>query len=136
MASLTETDRLCDLLVGESDIHNQYSRDKVTIATPSVVVMGEVMGKVTASGSYVPIDFDATDGSETAAGIVIHDYDATDADVEGVVLSRDAVVRESALVWPTDATAAQIAGALDELEAKGIIARPSTGPADIAAIGG
>lgn len=125
MASLTETNRLCDLLVGESDIHNQYSRDKVTIATPSNVVMGEVMGKITASGSYVPIDFAASDGSEVAVGIVIDDYDATAADVEGVVLSRDAVVRESALVWPSGATGAQIAGALAELDAKGIIARPS-----------
>lgn len=125
MASLTETNRLCDLLVGESDIHNLYSRDKVTIATPSNVVMGEVMGKVTADGKYVPIDFAAADGSEVAAGIVIDDYDATAEDIEGVVLSRDAVVRESALVWPSGATGAQIAGALAELDAKGIIARPS-----------
>ncbi len=125
MAVLNESNRLCDILVGESAINNRHSRDKITIASGETVVVGEVVAKITASGNYVPIDFAGVDGSENAAGVVIDNYDASAADVEGVIINRSAVFREDGLVWPDGATAPQIAGALAQLEDKGIKVRES-----------
>ncbi len=77
------------------------------------------------SGKIVEIDFDAVDGSQDAYGITIAAYDATDAAVSGVVISRNAIIADANLVWPTTSpavSAAQKAAALAQLAAKGIIA--------------
>jgi hypothetical protein len=44
---------------------------------------GTVMGKVTATGKYVPYDDGAADGSEVAAGILGQGVDVKDGDVIG-----------------------------------------------------
>lgn len=75
------------------------------------------------SGKVTEIDFTAVDGSEDAYGFVIADYDASAADVNGVAIVRDAIIAESALVWPAGATAAQKAAALAQLKAAGIVVR-------------
>lgn len=214
--ALTEEKRLCDLLVGESSLHNRHSREEVTVLAAQSLVVGEVVGKVgiavpttgtagtntgngtmtgvsggsktqkgtytakcitaaanggtfrveapdgsalpdavvgtayvnaqinltindgstdfavndtftiavaDGSGKVVAVDFAAVDGSQNAAGISIGAYGNASADVSGVILSRDAVVREDGLVWPDGASAAQMAGALLQLEARGIVVR-------------
>ncbi|MBC7327553.1 head decoration protein [bacterium] len=42
---------------------------------------GTVLGKITASGKYGPYDDSATDGRQTAVGILGEDVDATSSDV-------------------------------------------------------
>ena len=64
------------------------------------------------SGKAVPIDFAAVDGAQTPYGFAIADYDATEGDVEGVAIVRDAVIVPDNLVWPDGATADQKAAAL------------------------
>ncbi|MGM4980877.1 head decoration protein [Rhizobium sp. RCAM05973] len=80
------------------------SRDVITIASGAGIVQpGTVVGKITASGKYIPSVPAATDGSQIAAGIVGFRVDATSADhpvtaftrtceVNGKHLTRDASI--------------------------------------------
>ena len=65
----------------------------------------------------------SVDGTQIAEGFVIDSYDATQGDVQGVIICRDAIVVASGLVWPEGATAEQKQQALAELAARGIITR-------------
>lgn len=75
------------------------------------------------SGVFVPLNPSASDGSQTAAGIAFGFYDATLNDVPGLVVIRDCEVNGFELVWPANATAAQIAAATAQLKALGIVTR-------------
>lgn len=75
------------------------------------------------SGKYVEVDASAVDGSQNAAGIAIADYDASAADLVGVIIARDAIITTSNLVWPSGATDAQKTAWLDDLAENGIIVR-------------
>ena len=121
MAVTTEGNYLGDFLKWEEV--NRYSRDKAIFASGSSISLGEVVGKVTATGKYVPLNTAAADGSEAAAGIALNDYDASLADVEGVILARDAIVADSALVWPEGIASGDKTTAQGQLEALGIIFR-------------
>lgn len=74
-------------------------------------------------GTAVALDLTAVDGTQIAAGFVIAAYDATTAAVEGVAIVRDAVIDAGNLVWPVGITADQTTAALDQLAARGIVAR-------------
>lgn len=65
----------------------------------------------------------ALDGTQDAYGAVIADYDASAADVQGVAIVRDAILKLDGLVWPGGITADQKAAALAQLVAKGITTR-------------
>lgn len=121
MTVFTEPNNLKDFLVWEED--RDYSRDQITIASGNSVSLGEVLGQITASGKYVPVNAGASDGSETAAGIAIADYDAASADVKGVAIVREAIITTSNLVWPDGATSNQKAAWLENLAVEGIITR-------------
>lgn len=123
MAALTEMTRLGDLVYWEEDA--RFSRENVVVASGSTLAIGTVVGKVTATGKVVQINFSGNDGSQNAYGVVIDDYDATNGDVRGVAIVREAVVNDSKLVWPSGATAEQKANALAQLAAKGVITRPA-----------
>ncbi|WP_083245499.1 head decoration protein [Paraburkholderia nodosa] len=75
------------------------------------------------AGAYVPLNPSASDGSQTAAGIAFGFTDATMNDVPGTVVTRECEVNGSELLWPSGATAAQIAAATSQLTALGIITR-------------
>lgn len=103
---------------------NRYSRDEDTLASGSgVVVTGTVLGKVMASGKFKPLAPAASDGTQTAAAIILQYADATSADLRVVNLKRRAQVVLQALVWPAGITDAQKATALVQLELLGIKAR-------------
>ncbi|NCC25403.1 MAG: head decoration protein [Deltaproteobacteria bacterium] len=74
------------------------------------------------SGACKGLDLSATDGTQIAAAIAYGAYNATDGDVTGVAIVREAGVIESGLVWPAGATAGQKADALRELKTQGIVA--------------
>lgn len=91
-----------EFLVTESP--GTISRDTVTVTVPADTTLesGAVLGQITASGKYVPFDDSASDGRETAAGILYakleNDTEAAD-DQAGVIVNFGAEVRSADLVW-------------------------------------
>jgi hypothetical protein len=119
---LTEGLNLGDLLKYEAP--NLYSRDPVTIAAGQVLVLGAVVGVVTATAKVKGVDPSATDGSEVAAGVLIQPVDAHLADRDdGLMVARHAIVADHALAWPTGMTVAEKKSAIAQLKALGILVR-------------
>lgn len=75
------------------------------------------------SGKYKEYNPANTDGSETVAGVLYDNVDATSADVVCVIHARDCEVAASGLQWFTGATTNQITTGTAELADLGIIAR-------------
>ncbi len=62
--------------------HGTEARVPITIASGSGnLSAGTVLGKITATGKYGPYDDSATDGRQTAVGILGEDVDASSGDV-------------------------------------------------------
>lgn len=101
------------------ELNPEYCRDTVTIKAPETdLPMGTVMVR-NGDGTYSPW----ADADTDAAGVLLCDVAATEADVTAPVVRRVATVSASALQWP-DATAdARKAACLAALETIGIIAR-------------
>ncbi|CAG36313.1 head decoration protein [Desulfotalea psychrophila] len=114
----TESNTLSDGLKWEQDAN--YSRAKVTIAYHAKAPLLAVLGQVTTSGKYKPLNPAGDDGTEKAAGISLLAVDASGGDCAGVILNDDALVNMDALVWPDAITVEQKAAAIVELSALGI----------------
>lgn len=85
-----------------SEGNGNISREQITILMGEVLLVGHVLGKITASGKYVEVDLAASDGSEVAAAVLFGAVDATDADKEGAGTVRLAEVLGAELVYGTD----------------------------------
>jgi hypothetical protein len=120
MTVLTEGRHSLEFLYSEAS--GNRSRDNITVVTGQNLTAGTVVGVVTASGKYAVYDNAASDGTETAAGILGYDTDATAADIEAMIISRDAEVNADELNWDGQAQPAIDAGVAD-LAAAGIIVR-------------
>ena len=83
-----------------SEAKGTRSREVVTL-TGAVFTPGQVLGKITASGKYAPWDPAGGDGTENAAGICLDHYDASSADVNGVIHTEQwkLVVTEAKPDW-------------------------------------
>ena len=86
------------------------------------LVSGTVVGKVTATGKYVILAPAASDGSESAAGILIGDLDASSAEEPGIFLAHGEAVSAN-LTWPAGITDNQKAAAIAQLRALGIFVK-------------
>lgn len=76
------------------------------------------------ASKFIAFDPTAADGSQTAAGILWDDVDATSADKAGVAVTRQAEVNSSELVWGANVTTTpQKTAALASLAVLGVIAR-------------
>lgn len=84
------------------------------------VAIGTVLGKITATGIYVPLAPAANDGSQNAAAILSEDLPISGVARKAVVIKRGAGVNSAGLVWPGAITAPQKAAAITQLEALGI----------------
>lgn len=74
-------------------------------------------------GTWAPLNLTATDGSQTAAGVLYaRAFVAAGTNDDGSAVVRQAVVNANALIWPAGITAAQIAAGTSALAASGIIA--------------
>ena len=95
--------------------------DRITLASNGSATValqaGTVLGKVTASGKYVPVAPAASDGSQTPDLILADDVDATAGDVVGGAYSRGDF-NANALKLGAGHTVASIR---DGLRSKGII---------------
>lgn len=105
-----------------SEANGERSRENITIVSGQNLGAGAVLGKITSGGKYTAIDQAASDGSQTAAAVLIGAVDATSADAAGAAIVRDAEVIGGNLDWggqsPTEVTTG-----VTELAAVGIIVR-------------
>jgi hypothetical protein len=113
-----------------SEANGTRSRDVVTLAAGVVRNPGTVLGKVAATGKYVPVDpangtgeGETPDGSHIAVAVLFAAVDATVGDKPAVITARDAEVEAAALIWPAAITPTQKTAALGQLAAVGIVAR-------------
>lgn len=126
MGEKTELAHAGEFLVSEGN--GTISRDKGTVTVPasSTLQAGTVLGQLSADDSFVQYDNAETDGREDAAGVLYNELvneDTEEADVEATVIVRDAEVREDDLIFEDGTSAEDIAAALVDLKALGIIAR-------------
>ena len=122
MPVITEGLNLGDLLKYEAP--NLYSRDQVTVGAGQNLLLGTVVGLVTATAKLKQIDPSATDGSQYAAGVLMQSVDATLIDREdGLMLARHAIVADHALAWPAAITAAEKQAVVEQLKSLGILVR-------------
>lgn len=121
--AIEENDRAFSLLKYEAD--KNYCREVVTIASGQNLKMGTIVGEKSADGTYkiVSIEENETDGSDAPIGVLMEDVDATSAAKEAIIVARDVIVAEAALIYPTDATADQKKALKKALEGRGIVAR-------------
>jgi len=104
-----------------SELPGHQSRENVTIASGQDLAFGTVVGKVTASGKYIAYDDDNSDGSETAAGVLVGgDIDASGGDKAGVIIVKDAELNPDLLVWATTNDATDITNGKADLVTLGI----------------
>ncbi len=124
MPSITKPKNLGDLLKYEAP--NRYSREAVTLASGENLALGTVVGRTTADGKYHALSPAATDGTETAAGVLADDVDATGGDrSDALLIARHAIVALDTVIWPEGITAPQKALAEAQLTALGILVRDS-----------
>ena len=124
----TENFRFSNLVKKELWADLAYCREVVTFnGSAGDLVIGTVLGKVTADGKYKVAVETAVDGSEVADAILIEDVTvAATTDTQVLVLVRGpAFVGKEALVFDAsfdDDT--KINTAIAQLEAKGILVSP------------
>jgi hypothetical protein len=99
------------------------SVEKVTLITGQNLVVGTVLGKITASGKYTLHNNAATDGSEIASAILRNSTDATTADTACTVLTRIAEVAGAKLIFKAGITAPNKTAAIVALATQNIIVR-------------
>lgn len=110
-----------------SEANGSLSRETVTVTVAATTTLppGMVMGRITASGKYVPYNNAAVDGSDVAAGVLyaeIKNAGGAPADFKGAIVARLAEVRLADLNWNAQAQAAIDAGVID-LATKYVITR-------------
>ena len=122
MSVITNELTLGDLLKYEEE--NLYSRDQVTVLSGQNLKLGAVIGRVSATQKVKALDPSATDGSEVAAGVVLQSIDASSAEkTNGLIVSRQAIVADHALIWPSAITTEEKTAAIAQLEAIGVLVR-------------
>lgn len=109
----TETTRAGEFLVSEAN--GKRSRETITV-TGGPYLPGQVLGKITASGKYTAYASGASNGAQTAAGVLYAATDGSSADVTAVGVVRDAEIDEALLTGDD-------ADAITDLAAIGIISR-------------
>ncbi|MCX3065186.1 MULTISPECIES: head decoration protein [unclassified Wolbachia] len=120
MSCITEQNNLGDLLKYEAS--NLYSRDQITVAKGQNLKLGTVVGCDTKDGLIKSLNPTATDGTQTAIGVITSDVNATET-TKAVIITRIAMLADHAVVWPANITEEQKAAAIKQLDARGIIIR-------------
>ena len=122
MTAITNDLTLGDLLKYEEE--NLYSRNQVTVVSGQNLKLGTVIGRVSATQKVKALDPSATEGSEVAAGVVLQSIDASAAEkTNGLIVSRQAIVADHALVWPVAITTEEKTADIAQLEAIGVLVR-------------
>lgn len=98
-----------DTTLGQATVAVAYTSEQINFTLndgATDFAVGDKFTIAVTAGSLkcVKIDFDAVDGSEDALGFVIDDYDALGGDVEGVAVTRQALIDPDYLAWPMEFT--------------------------------
>lgn len=81
-----------------SECEESINRDVVTVTQSGAALKsGTVLGKITASGKYVPYNNGASDGSDTARAILWTALPAATGDKKAVALTRNVEVQGALL---------------------------------------
>ncbi|WP_264685671.1 MULTISPECIES: head decoration protein [unclassified Wolbachia] len=120
MTCITEQNNLGDLLKYEAS--SLYSRDQITVAKGQNLKLGTVVGYDTKDNLIKALNPTATDGTQTAIGVITSDINATE-NTKAVIITRIAMLADHAVVWPANITEEQKAAAIKQLEGRGIIIR-------------
>ena len=98
MATLTEGRATAAYILTEAN--GSLSRDHAKIASGAgKLEPGTILGKITASGKFVPHAPAASDGSQTAVAILYSAVDATAADAACVITARQSEVKKDELIY-------------------------------------
>ncbi len=114
MPVLIEGKYKSDWFVWEAE--HEYSR-AIVIVDSGTYETGTVLGMLSGTGHYVSLDPAASDGSQVAAGILLHDVDASAGETETVIINDQALVVFDELAWPDGITEAEQQTAEAQLEA-------------------
>lgn len=124
MTVLTETIRNVDFIAMCRDPIISIDEVSATnVSTTAAIDAGTVMGKITATGVFVPFDQDASDGSENAAGILMNRVEASATAEPVAVVARNCAVIAAHITWPSDIDAAEQTAAETQLLAANIVFR-------------
>jgi len=126
MTTFTEGRHATEGLLSEAGFHR--SRDNITIeAGAGVIVPGQILGRVTAGGKFIPSPHALVagdEGAEAGYAIALYGCDATGQDVQIAAITRDAEWNGHTLTFHSSVNdAAKRATKLAQLAARGIIAR-------------
>lgn len=121
MAVLNEAKYPGEYIATEANGHR--SRDVVTLIEGQDLQAGTVLGVITASGKYTQNTLSGSTGEQVAAAILYGNVDATAADTDAVIVSRDAEVNEQEIIYPASATGSQKTAIKTALATHGIIVR-------------
>lgn len=101
MTVFTEGKRATEGVLSEDQ--NGLSRDEITIASGAGVIAPlTVLGKITASGKYIPspaAEVVGSEGAEVAVAVNLYGVDATDADVKVAAITRLAALNGNYLTY-------------------------------------
>jgi hypothetical protein len=120
MASQTETPAPGNFLYSESP--GTFSRENIVVVSGAgVIPAGRVLGKITASSKYDNYRSDNTPtGVSTVTGILYAEVDATSADQNAVMVTRDCEVVNARV---TTEVGGDKAAGVTGLAARGIVVR-------------
>lgn len=131
-----DTTRFSGVIAREYDPASAYCRDTVVYnGTAITLLVGSVLGKVTATGKYKLCEATANDGSQVASAVVIADiiglsrpqYPALNTDLTMLVMTRGPVIlKKAGLVFGASVTAGTLLNtAYAQLTAAGMIPETS-----------
>ena len=121
MTVATQPNNLGDLLKFEAP--SLYSREEITVAQGQNLTLGTLVGQESETDLIKALNPAATDGTQNALGALIADTDALAANIKAVIVTRDAILADHAVVWPATITLEQKTAAIKQLEARGVIIR-------------
>jgi hypothetical protein len=121
MTVAIEPNNLGDLLKFEAP--SLYSREEITVAQGQNLTIGTIIGQEAETDLIKALNPAATDGTQNALGALIAEVDATSGNTKAVIVTRDAILADHAVVWPSAITLEQKAAAIKQLEARGVIIR-------------
>jgi hypothetical protein len=120
MPVITEQENLGELLKYEGD--SLFSRDDIIVNTGQNIAFATVVARLTTGGNIVTLN-SGGGGSDVAVGIICEDANASTASKKSWMIARHAIVATNAVVWPAGTTATQMATAISQLKALGILIR-------------
>lgn len=120
MPVIAEQANLGDLIKYEAG--SLFSREDIIVNTGQNIAFATVVARLTTGGNIVTLN-SGGGGSDVAVGIICDDVNASTGAKKSLMIARHAIVAEDAVVWPAGTTATQMATAISQLKALGILIR-------------